>query len=198
MFEDYDLAELVARIDWPPFFQAWELAGNYPDILDDPVVGETARNLFDDAQAMLQRIVGEKWLTARGVIGLWPANRIGDDDIEIFTDDTRSGVRADRPLPCASRWTAGATTAPTSRSPISSRRRRRGVADYIGAFAVTAGIGVDAIATRVRGRPRRLQRDPAQGAGRPPGRGLRRTPARARAHASSGAMPPARPSPTRT
>ena len=145
VFDDYDLAELVARIDWRPFFQAWELAGNYPDILDDPVVGETARNLFNDAQAMLQRIVGEKWLTARGVIGLWPANRIGDDDIEIFTDDTRSGVRAivhtlrqqmDRRGNDRSNFALADFVAP----------KETGVADYLGGFAVTAGIGVDEIA----------------------------------------------------
>jgi len=145
VFEDYDLAELVARIDWRPFFQAWELAGNYPDILDDAVVGETARNLFNDAQAMLQRVVGEKWLTARGVIGLWPANRIGDDDIEIFTDETRSGVRAvvhtlrqqmDRKGKDRSNFALADFVAP----------KESGVADYMGGFAVTAGIGVEAIA----------------------------------------------------
>ena len=145
VFEDYDLAELVTRIDWRPFFQAWELAGNYPDILDDPVVGETARNLFNDAQAMLQRIVGEKWLTARGVIGLWPANRIGDDDIEIFTDDSRSDVQAvvhtlrqqmDRKGKDRSNYALADFVAP----------KETGVEDYVGGFAVTAGIGVDDVA----------------------------------------------------
>ncbi len=153
VFDDYDLAELVARIDWRPFFQAWELAGQYPGILDDAVVGETARNLFNDAQAMLQRIVGEKWLTARGVIGLWPANRVGDDDIEIFTDDTRSGVRAvvhtlrqqmDRP----SRQQTNRKGKNRSNLALADfvAPKETGVADYMGGFAVTAGIGVDEIA----------------------------------------------------
>ncbi|CAM3115360.1 Methionine synthase [Sphingomonas antarctica] len=80
-FDDWDLADLASIIDWTPFFRAWELAGNYPAILDDEVVGESARNLFDDAQAMLKRIIDEKWLTARGVAGLWPCRRHGDDVI---------------------------------------------------------------------------------------------------------------------
>ncbi|WP_414712876.1 methionine synthase [Sphingomonas sp.] len=79
VFDGWDLAELRAAIDWTPFFRAWELAGNYPAILSDPVVGESATGLFADAQAMLDRIVGEKWLTARGVVGLWPCRREGDD-----------------------------------------------------------------------------------------------------------------------
>ena len=78
-FEDWPLDDLVEAIDWTPFFRAWELAGNYPAILQDEVVGESARSLFDDAQSMLKRVVGEKWLTARGVAGLWPARRDGDD-----------------------------------------------------------------------------------------------------------------------
>merc|ERR1711969_171059 len=77
-FPDWDLKDLVQYIDWTPFFRAWELAGNYPAILDDAVVGESARSLFADAQKMLDRIVSEKWLTARGVCGLWPCRREGD------------------------------------------------------------------------------------------------------------------------
>ncbi len=91
LFDDYDLAELVERIDWTPFFQTWELAGHFPDILDDPVVGEAARSVFADAQAMLQRIVGEKWLRADAVIGFWPANTVGEDDIEVFADEDALG-----------------------------------------------------------------------------------------------------------
>jgi 5-methyltetrahydrofolate--homocysteine methyltransferase len=79
VFPDWDLADLAQYIDWTPFFRAWELAGNYPAILDDKVVGESARSLFADAQAMLERIIGEKWLVARGVAGLWPCVRHGDD-----------------------------------------------------------------------------------------------------------------------
>jgi 5-methyltetrahydrofolate--homocysteine methyltransferase len=144
VFDDYDLAELVTRIDWGPFFRAWELAGRYPDILDDPLVGETARSTFNDAQAMLQRIVGEKWLTARGVIGFWPANSIGDDDIEIFADESRQGVlavihtlrqqmvrdRAERPNMALADFVAP---------------KDSGVADYLGGFAVTAGHGIDPV-----------------------------------------------------
>jgi 5-methyltetrahydrofolate--homocysteine methyltransferase len=144
-FPDYDLGELVERIDWQPFFQAWELAGRFPDILDDAIVGEAARALFEDAQAMLARIVGEKWLNARGVVGLWPANSSGDDDIEVFVDESRTGVRAiihtlrqqmardrkPRPNLALADFVAPKTT---------------GVADWIGGFAVTAGHGVDEIA----------------------------------------------------
>ena len=74
-FDDWPLARSARHIDWTPFFRAWELAGNYPAILDDDVVGESARGLFADAQAMLDRIIAEKWLTARGVVGLWPLPR---------------------------------------------------------------------------------------------------------------------------
>ncbi len=89
VFDDWDLADLRAHIDWTPFFRAWELAGNYPAILTDPVVGESASSLFADAQAMLDRIVGEKWLTARGVAGLWPATREGDD-VLVCSGESRS------------------------------------------------------------------------------------------------------------
>ena len=80
-FVQYPLSELVERIDWTPFFRTWELAGVYPKIMDDPVVGEHARNLFKDAEAMLRRIVDEKWLEARGVIGFWPANSDGAESV---------------------------------------------------------------------------------------------------------------------
>jgi 5-methyltetrahydrofolate--homocysteine methyltransferase len=87
-FPDWDLKDLVHYIDWTPFFRAWELAGNYPAILDDEVVGESARSLFADARKMLDRIVSEKWLTARGVAGLWPCRRVGDD-IVVHVEDER-------------------------------------------------------------------------------------------------------------
>ena len=87
-FPDWDLKDLVQYIDWTPFFRAWELAGNYPVILDDEIVGESARSLFADAQKMLDRIVSEKWLTARGVCGLWPCRRVGDD-IVVHVEDER-------------------------------------------------------------------------------------------------------------
>ncbi|MBS7669753.1 methionine synthase [Croceicoccus gelatinilyticus] len=87
VFEDWDLADLVETFDWTPFFRAWELAGNYPAILDDEIVGESARNLFADAKAMLDKIVSEKWLTAKGVAGFWPCKRDGDD--VLLDDGTR-------------------------------------------------------------------------------------------------------------
>ncbi|HZW85900.1 MAG TPA: methionine synthase [Gallionella sp.] len=139
---DYSLAEISQYIDWTPFFQTWELAGRYPKILDDEVVGEAARNLFQDAQAMLKKIIAEKWLSANAVFGLFPANTINSDDIEIYTDESRNKVAmtwhnlrqqmvkpADKPNLCLADFVAPKAT---------------GVADYIGAFAVTAGIGIDA------------------------------------------------------
>jgi len=139
--EDYPLGTLVDFIDWTPFFQAWELAGRYPKILQDEVVGEEARKLFVDAKAMLQKIVDEKWLSANAVFGLFPANTVNSDDIEIYTDETRSKVAmtwhnlrqqtkkpADIPNYCLADYIAPKET---------------GLKDYIGAFAVTAGIGID-------------------------------------------------------
>jgi len=135
-FDDYPLQELVDCIDWTPFFSAWELAGRYPAILDDEIVGKQARDLFRDAQAMLRRIVDEKWLTARGVFALWPANSIGDD-VVIDVDgkpETLHFLRqqvdkpADRPDFCLADFIA----------PKDSGRQ-----DWIGAFAVTGGIGIE-------------------------------------------------------
>jgi len=141
IFDDYPLAELVARIDWTPFFQTWELAGRYPKILDDEIVGEHATHLFGDAKEMLNKIVDEKWLTARAVIGLFPANSINDDDIEVYTDDNRGEVlmtlhslrqQGERP-PGRPNAALADFVAP----------KESGVTDYIGGFAVTAGIGID-------------------------------------------------------
>jgi 5-methyltetrahydrofolate--homocysteine methyltransferase len=144
---DYPLAELAGYIDWTPFFQAWQLAGRYPKILQDAVVGGEATRLFEDAKAMLAKIIDEKWLTANAVYGLFAANTViegngANDDIEIYTDDTRSKVAmtwhnlrqqtkkpADIPNYCLADFIAPKDTK---------------VADYIGAFAVTAGIGIDA------------------------------------------------------
>ena len=144
VFADYDLAELVGRIDWGPFFQVWELSGRFPDILDDAKVGEAARSVYADAQAMLQRIVGENWLRPRAVIGLWPANSVGEDDIAVFADETRKGVRAvihtlrqqmardrkDRPNPALADFLAP---------------KESGIPDWLGGFAVTSGHGLDEI-----------------------------------------------------
>ncbi len=92
VFDDWDLADLRNYIDWTPFFRAWELAGNYPAILDDPIVGESASSLFKDAEAMLDQIVAEKWLTAKGVVGLWPCRREGDDVILHLDDESHVRV----------------------------------------------------------------------------------------------------------
>ena len=141
-FDSYPLDKIAEYIDWSPFFQAWELSGRYPKILQDAVVGEEARKLFADAQAMLKKIIAEKWLTANAVFGLFPANTVHSDDVEIYTNETRSKVAmtwhnlrqqtkkpADIPNYCLADFIAPKET---------------GVADYIGAFAVTTGIGIDA------------------------------------------------------
>ena len=149
VFRNFDLGELARYIDWGPFFQTWDLAGAYPAILDDEVVGEQARRVFADAQAMLRKIVEGRWLSANAVVGLYPANAVGDD-ILFYSDESRDkvvmtwhGLRQQtekqeidgpdgkpvmRPSRCLSDFVA----------PKSS-----GVADYAGMFAVTAGIGVD-------------------------------------------------------
>jgi 5-methyltetrahydrofolate--homocysteine methyltransferase len=139
-FDQYPLADLVDRIDWTPFFQTWELAGHYPAILEDPVVGETARSLFADAQAMLRRIVDEQWLTARAAVGFWPANSVGDD-IELYTDGSRA-------TPLATFRTLRQQMVKRDGRPNSALSdfvapRDSGVADYVGAFCVTTGVGID-------------------------------------------------------
>jgi 5-methyltetrahydrofolate--homocysteine methyltransferase len=140
VFDDYDLAELVTCIDWTPFFRTWELKGTYPAILDDPAAGLVARNLFDDAQTMLRRIVDERWLTARAVIGLFPANSVGDD-IEVYTDDCRRDVAATfhflRQQMVKSRGRNNLCLADYVAP------RSAGVQDYIGGFAVTTGFGIE-------------------------------------------------------
>jgi 5-methyltetrahydrofolate--homocysteine methyltransferase len=138
VLKDYPLAELVPFVDWTPFFQTWELPGRYPAILEDPQKGEAARHLFSDAQAMLKRVVEERWLTANGVFGLFPANSVNGDDIEICDPSRRrplmtwhnlrqQNAKPDgRPNLCLADFVAP---------------RESGVEDWIGAFAVTAGLG---------------------------------------------------------
>jgi 5-methyltetrahydrofolate--homocysteine methyltransferase len=140
-FDDYPLEELVPYIDWMPFFNAWEFAGKFPDILQDKVVGEAASNLYADATRMLNTLIAEKWLKARAVVGFFPANSVGDDDINVYADEGRHGVQLrlhnlrqqkskpqDQAQLCLSDFVAPA---------------QGGRADYIGAFAVTSGIGID-------------------------------------------------------
>jgi 5-methyltetrahydrofolate--homocysteine methyltransferase len=139
-FTSYDLAELVPYIDWTPFFQTWELAGRYPRILDDNVVGPEARKLLDDAQAMLKRLVAERWLTASAVVGFWPANAIGDD-IALYADDTRG--RQVATLHTLRQQMARENRKDRANTALADfvAPKATGLADYVGAFAVTAGIG---------------------------------------------------------
>ena len=143
VLDDVPLSELIPYIDWTPFFSAWELTGKYPAILEDKIVGEVARKTFAEAQVLLQKICAEKLIKARGVYGFFPANSVGDD-IEIYTDDTRTTVlttfrmlrqQAERPDKATDRamYSLADFIAPKS----------SGRADYLGAFAVNAGIGVD-------------------------------------------------------
>jgi len=140
VFEDIALEELVRYIDWMPFFNAWEFAGKFPDILTDPVVGEAASNLYADARRMLKQLVAGRWTRASAVIGFFPANSV-DDDIEVYADESRGQVvhrlhhlRQQKPKPAGQPHYALADfVAP----------RESGVPDWIGAFAVTAGLGLD-------------------------------------------------------
>jgi len=144
VFKNFDLAELARYIDWGPFFQTWDLAGPFPAILKDEIVGAEAQRVFSDGKRMLQRLIEGRWLTANAVLGLYPANSVDDDDIELYTDETRQhvamtwyGLRQQtekqmidgvmRPSRCLADFVAPKGT----------------VADYVGVFAVTAGIGVE-------------------------------------------------------
>jgi 5-methyltetrahydrofolate--homocysteine methyltransferase len=140
-FEEYSIEELTRYIDWTPFFQAWELRGRFPDILTDPQFGEQASSLYADARRMLRTVIRERWLHARGVFGLFPANSI-DEDVELYTDDSRTQVlerlhflRAQRDLPEGKAHAALADYV----APRASQCH-----DYLGAFAVTAGVGIEA------------------------------------------------------
>ena len=140
VFDDYPLSELVERIDWTPFFRSWELHGHFPKILEDNVVGEEAKKLYADAQDMLNQIIEEKWLTAKAVIGLFPANTVNHDDIELYQDESRTEVlqtchhlrmqieRVGNHNFCLADFVAPKTT---------------NVNDYMGTFAVTAGHGIE-------------------------------------------------------
>ncbi|NAO97163.1 methionine synthase [Halomonas sp. MG34] len=140
-FDDYDLKELIERIDWTPFFMSWQLAGKYPKILDDKVVGEAARNLFEDAKIMLRKLVDEKRVQARGVIGLWPANSVDDDVIEVYADESRSEV-VERLFHIRQQTTKGRDGICYSLADFIAPKESR-KADWIGGFAVTTGHGVD-------------------------------------------------------
>lgn len=143
IIDDVAIEDLIEYIDWTPFFITWELAGKFPKILKDPVVGEAATNLYADAQAMLKELMANRKLTTRAVIGFWPANCVNSDDIDVYADETRTKVshhlhhlrqQSDKPSQkpnyCLADYVA----------PV-------GLADYIGGFVVTAGLGVEALAT---------------------------------------------------
>jgi len=146
VFDDYSLSEIADYIDWTPFFRTWELAGTYPKILDDKVVGESARHLFDDAQTMLKQIIGEKWLTAKAVVGFWPAASDGDD-IRLYSDESR---------------TSELSTIYCLRQQVEKRAGRAndcladiiassdGPDDWMGGFAVTTGHGIEAHLARFK------------------------------------------------
>ncbi|PTB30622.1 methionine synthase [Paraburkholderia caribensis] len=145
VFKNFDLNELANYIDWGPFFQTWDLAGPYPAILNDEIVGESARRVFSDAKSMLARLIQGRWLTANGVVALLPANTVNDDDIEIYTDESRSEVamtwrnvrqQSVRPV-------VDGVMRPNRSLADFIAPKDSGVADYIGMFAVTAGLGVD-------------------------------------------------------
>ncbi len=151
VFEKYDLAELSNYIDWTQFFSTWQLAGKFPAILEDEVVGKEATKLYKDAKALLQKIVIEKWLEARAVIGIFPANACSDDDIEVYANDERTEVKAvlknlrqqrkkapGQPNLCLTDFIA-----PVSLLEEGRKEGESVYGDYIGAFAVTAGIGIE-------------------------------------------------------
>ncbi len=141
VLEDYPLAELRGYIDWQPFFNAWEMKGRFPDILNNPATGEAARKLYDDAQEMLDRIIEEGWLHANAVLGLFPANAVGDD-IEVYTDASRSEVLTTL---CNLRQQGEHREGVPNRSLGDYvAPRETGLEDHVGAFAVTAGLGSQA------------------------------------------------------
>ncbi len=148
VFDDYSLEEIAQYIDWTPFFMTWELAGRFPKILDDEVVGEHARDLYQDAQAMLEKIIDERWLQAKAVIGFFPANAISDDDIALYqfeedSEDRRQQIATLHHLRQQTQKAAGKEYLSLTDfvAPADS-----GVDDYVGGFAVTTGIGCDEIA----------------------------------------------------
>jgi 5-methyltetrahydrofolate--homocysteine methyltransferase len=145
-FDNFSLAGLEPLIDWTPFFRTWDLVGKYPRILEDERIGEAARELLDDARAMLKRIIGEKWLSAHGVFGFWPANRIGEDDVAVYLDEQRNQQLATLHF-LRQQMPREAGRANLSLADFIAPEES-GVADHIGAFAVSVGAEADAIARR--------------------------------------------------
>ena len=145
VFKNVDLGSLAEYIDWGPFFQTWDLAGPFPAILKDEVVGESASKVYEEGRALLKKVIEGRWLTANGVIALLPANTVNDDDIEIYTDESRSqvaftyyGVRQQTEKPVVD-----GVARPNQCLADFIAPKESGVADYIGMFAVTAGLGIE-------------------------------------------------------
>src|SRR5215217_858567 len=145
-FDDYELQEIRPYIDWTPFFHSWQLKGSHPRILDDPEKGEDARTLFADAQELLDRIITEKWLTARAVFGLFPANALEGDTLEIYTDESREEVLAG--LDFLRQQKQKPPGRPNRSLADFVAPQSTGLEDYVGLFAVTAGLGADEAARR--------------------------------------------------
>ncbi|BCO29480.1 methionine synthase [Rhodoferax lithotrophicus] len=167
VFKNFDLAEIAQYIDWGPFFQTWDLAGPFPAILDDAVVGTEAKKVYADGQSMLKKIIEGRWLTANAVLGLYPANRVNDDDIALYTDETRSSVAMTwyglrqqaakeeidgvlRPSRCLADFVAPkdainneAACATNTSSTGQNDVKNKALTDYVGLFAVTAGLGLE-------------------------------------------------------
>lgn len=139
--EDMDLKVLCQYIDWTPFFSSWQLAGKYPAILEDEVVGEAATKLFEDAQEMLDKLIAEKWLTAKAVIGLFPTNAVNDDDLEVYSDENRTEILTE--LHHLRQQRQKAAGKPNYSLADFLAPKETGKIDYIGGFAVTAGIGIE-------------------------------------------------------
>jgi 5-methyltetrahydrofolate--homocysteine methyltransferase len=138
VFDNYSLSEIAEYIDWTPFFISWEMKGSYPKILKDPTRGEEARKLFDDAQNMLKKIIDEKWLTARAVIGIYPANAT-EDDIEVYENESRDKIKTTfHTIRQQTKKPAGQFN-----TALADFIAPKGNADYIGSFALTTGIGID-------------------------------------------------------
>ncbi|WP_431112905.1 methionine synthase [Variovorax paradoxus] len=145
VFKNFDLTELAKYIDWGPFFQTWDLAGPFPAILKDEVVGTEAVRVYADGQRMLKRLIEGRWLSASGVVGFWPANTVNDDDIELYTDETRSevamtwyGMRQQ-----TEKQVIDGVTRPSRCLADFVAPKESGLKDYVGVFAVTAGLGVE-------------------------------------------------------
>ncbi|HMS65688.1 MAG TPA: vitamin B12 dependent-methionine synthase activation domain-containing protein, partial [Ignavibacteria bacterium] len=140
VFDDYPLEEIAEYIDWAPFFRTWELAGKYPEILEDKIVGEQARELLKDAKALLDKIIKEKWLQAKGVIGIWNVNSVGDD-IEVYTDESRKEVK--KVFHTLRQQGQKSSNVPNIALSDFIAPKETGLNDYFGGFAVTAGIGIE-------------------------------------------------------